>query len=267
MLAHHRLAPATTAIKRRPLLIGWIRACVVLFLMVVATPPALAINGTWIDTTSGGLWSVASDWASGTIANGTDGIADFSTLNITSDNTVHLDTARTIGQLKFGDTTPSNNWILDNNGNAADVLTLAVSTGTPTITVNNNMATISAVLAGTQGFSKSGTGVLVFSGANTFTGSVSDNAGTLALGNSSALGSTSNSVSVSGGATLDLGGQTIGANALTISGAGVGGNGSLINSSSTPRVSPEPSPPTDRSPSAAPAISRSAGASMAVIRC
>ena len=60
-------------------------------------------------------------------------------------------------------------------------------------------------------------------------------AGTLALGNAGELGSTSNAVSVSGGATLDLGGQAIGANALTISGTGVGGNGALINSSSTPR--------------------------------
>ena len=168
------------------------------------------------------------------LANGTDGIADFSTLNITADDTVHLDTARTIGQLKFGDTTPSNNWILDNNGNFFNVLTLAVSSGTPTITVNNDTATISAILTGTQGFTKSGAGTLLLDVGtfnNTFTGGVTVSAGTLALGNAGELGSTSNAVSVIAGATLDLGGQAIGANALSISGTGVGGNGALINSS------------------------------------
>ena len=36
------------------------------------------------------------------------------------------------------------------------------------------------------------------------------------------------------GGTLDLGGQAIGANPLTIFGTGVGGNGALINSSASP---------------------------------
>ena len=65
---------------------------------------ALATNGTWTDTTSGGLWTNTVDWSTFTVANRTDGIADFSTLNITSDDNIHLDTIRTIGQLKFGDT-------------------------------------------------------------------------------------------------------------------------------------------------------------------
>ena len=151
---------------------------------------ALATNGTWTDTTSGGLWSATTDWFGFTIATGTDGIADFSTLNITSDETVHLDSSRTIGQLKFGDTTPSNNWILDNNGLGTNVLTLAVSSGSPTITVNNDTATVNLVLAGTQGFTKSGAGVLLLNDADTFTGSLAVNAGTLALGNAGALGST-----------------------------------------------------------------------------
>ena len=84
------------------------------------------------------------------------------------------------------------------------------------------------VLAGTQGFTKSGAGELLLDDANTFTSSVAINAGTLALGNATALGSTSNTVTVNTGATLDLGGQAIGANSLTISGTGVGGNDASI---------------------------------------
>ena len=231
MLAPHRLTPATTAIKRRPLPTGWMSSCVALALMVFGISPALATNGTWTDTTSGGLWSATGNWLGGIVANGTDGIADFSTLNITADDTVHLDSIRTIGQLKFGDTTASNNWILDNNGLATNVLTFAVSSGSPTITVNNETATMNLVLAGTQGFTKGGAGELLLNDADTFTGSVAINAGTLALGNASALGGTANAITVGSGATLDLGGQAIGANPLTISGTGLGGNGALINSS------------------------------------
>ena len=183
MLATYRLAPVIFPIKRRPLLIGWTSACVVLILTAVGIAPALATNGTWTNTTSGGLWSTTTNWSGGVVANGTDGIADFSTLNITADDTVHLDTARTIGQLKFGDTTASNNWILDNNALATNILTLAVSSGSPTITVNNDTATMNLVLAGTQGFTKSGAGELLLNDADTFTGGVAINAGTLALGN------------------------------------------------------------------------------------
>ncbi len=129
-----------------------------------AARPALAVNGTWIDTTSGGLWSTTTNWSGGIVANGTDGIANFSTLNITADDTVHLDTARTIGQLEFGDTTPSNNWIVDNNGNASNFLTFAVSVGSPQITVNNQTATLNLGI-GNATVTKGGAGTLVLGGA------------------------------------------------------------------------------------------------------
>ena len=191
----------------------WIISCYVAGCALAARDTALAVNGTWTDATSGGLWSTTTNWSGGIVANGTDGIADFSTLNITADDAVHLDSARTIFHLLFGDTTPSNNWILDNNGNAANVLTLGGSP--PVITVNNGTATISAALAGTQGLAEVGPGTLLLSGNNTFTGLVTiNNSGTLKLGNAGALGATSNSVLVDLGTTLDLGGQAIGANAL-----------------------------------------------------
>ena len=72
MPAAHFFALATRAISRRQLTPGWMSACVVLFLMVVGATPALAINGVWIDTTSGGLWSTTGNWSGGTVANGTD---------------------------------------------------------------------------------------------------------------------------------------------------------------------------------------------------
>src|SRR5438128_2143236 len=76
-----------------------------------------AASGTWTQTTSGGLWSDITNWNSGSgpIADGLDSTADFSTIDITADDTVHLDSVRTIGNLIFGDTDTSTpaNWILD----------------------------------------------------------------------------------------------------------------------------------------------------------
>jgi fibronectin-binding autotransporter adhesin len=148
------------------------RLAVALLIAVSTISASAATNGTWTDATSGGLWSDPANWSGGAIADGTDGIADFSTLNITADNTVHLSSARSIGSLKFGDTTPSNNWLLDNNGNSANSLNLAASSGTPLIQVNNGTATVSTVLTGTQGVTETGSGTLIFSGGNTYSGGI-----------------------------------------------------------------------------------------------
>ena len=61
---------------------------------------------------------------------------------------------------------------------------MAVSSGTPTITVNNNSATVTLALAGTAGLTKAGGGILNLSGTNTLTGLVTVNAGTLNIAGS-----------------------------------------------------------------------------------
>ena len=176
-----RLGIALGVSCRQHIVPGWAIAVLGSLLALASSNDALATNGTWTRTTSGGLWSAIADWSGGTVATGTDGIANFDTLNITADDTVHLDSARTIGGLLFGDTTPSNDWILDNDGNAAHILTLAVSSGSPSIQVNNDTATISAVLAGTQGLAKKGAGTLFLAPGNTFGGGLSIQQGTLRI--------------------------------------------------------------------------------------
>ncbi len=182
--------PRRATLKKRTL-----AACAIAMATLAVVPRALADNGTWTTTASGGAWSIIGNWSAGAgpIADGTDSVADFSTLDLTADNTVHLDSSRTIGGLIFGDTAPSNNWILDDNSSSgANILTLAVTSGNPTpaITVNNRTATISAVIAGTQGMNINtlGGGVLVLRGANTFTGGLSVQQGTLQIATVGALG-------------------------------------------------------------------------------
>ena len=69
--------------------------------------------------------------------------------------------------------------------------------------------------------------------ANTYSGTATINAGTIALGNANALGSTAGGTVVASGAVLDLNGQSVGNEAVTINGAGIAGGGALINSSTT----------------------------------
>jgi autotransporter-associated beta strand protein len=153
--------------------------------VVVLAQGALGANGTWTNL-AGGAWSATGNWLGGNVAGDTDAIADFSTLDITAGTFVNNDAARTVGTLRFGDTTPSNNWNLTNS-----TLTLAVSSGTPTITVSNQTATISVKLQGTQGLIKNGAGTLTLdAGArgdaiNTYTGGTYVLAGTLQHGSSS----------------------------------------------------------------------------------
>jgi autotransporter-associated beta strand protein len=137
---------------------------------------AAAASGTWTNL-NGGSWTNSNNWSGGTIADAAGNTADFSTLSLTADATVTLDAPQTIGSLVFGDATPDHNWFL--NSGSGGVLTLAVSSGTPVITVNNQVATFGVVLAGTQGFTKAGSGKLTLTNTNMFTGKVSITNGTM----------------------------------------------------------------------------------------
>ncbi len=166
-------------------------------------------SGVWTQATSGGLWSNGANWQGGNIATGTGASANFGTLNFTSDQTVHLDLSEIVGSLIFGDTSPSNNWTLDDNGITGNTLTLAVTSGTPTIAVNNEKATVAAVIAGTQGLAFSGAGSLVLTNENTFTGNVSIGSGsTLEVSADSNFGASGNTLVIAGGTLQALGSFT-----------------------------------------------------------
>lgn len=156
---------------------------------ILALPALGQTNGTWINATSNSTWGTPGNWSGGIIADGADALADFS-LDITANRSVSLGANFTVGLLRFEDkTTASNNWVLANGTGGPWALTLATTTGAPTINIVNQTTTISAVLAGTQGFTKTGAGALVISGANTLTGGITLAEGTLTIGSAAALNS------------------------------------------------------------------------------
>ncbi|MCW1923864.1 autotransporter-associated beta strand repeat-containing protein [Luteolibacter arcticus] len=196
---------------------------------VVFQAHAESAAGAWANATSGGTWSEPTNWSGSISADGAGFTADFSAIDITADNTVHLDSARTIGSLSFGDTDPltAAGWILDNNATPGNVLTL--EGGTPTIAVNalgtGKNAAVTAELAGTAGLTKAGPGMLALNAANTYSGGTTIQAGTLAISHLGALGT--GDVALGNNTTLQVNttGNLTGANTLTVA----SGNSALID--------------------------------------
>ena len=154
------------------------------FAVVTVLTTVFSLSGAW-SADANGNWSDTTKWLGGSVANAAGYTADFSTINITADRTVTLDSARSIGGLKFGDTSGAQNWILAASGGS--VLTLDTGSATlPSIAVTNT-ATLLTSLAGVNGFTKSGPGTLVLSNASTITGNTRILSGTLKVANTNAL--------------------------------------------------------------------------------
>jgi autotransporter-associated beta strand protein len=109
---------------------------------------------------------------------------------------------------------------------AISTSTLTVGTSSSTTfsgVINNAVAEIAII--------KQGSGTLTLSGTNTYTGTTTVNAGTLAITNASALGTTAAGTIIASGATLDIRNISVGAEALTING------GTLLTSTGTSSLS------------------------------
>ncbi|MCE9532100.1 MAG: autotransporter-associated beta strand repeat-containing protein, partial [Planctomycetes bacterium] len=185
---------------------------------------ASAATFTWTATGSGsGSWSDTTKWSGGNVADATDAVADFSTIDITSARTITINpNTFTIGTLIVGD---AGGTLFDTTfSTGAGTLSLAVSSGAPEIQIVNATTTITSLLSGTQGFKKTGAGTLSISAANVgLSGTVTVSAGTLQIALSDSvlgtgavtLGDSNNNASL----LLASSGRTI-TNAITVSGSG-----------------------------------------------
>jgi autotransporter-associated beta strand protein len=168
----------------------------------LAAGPALAQDGSWTALASG-IWSSPANWSGGIVADGAGSTATFATAGLTVPLTVTLDTNRTIGNLVFDNPTNNFGWTV------RGTTTLTLSSGaTPSIAVNNAniSATLTATLAGTQGFVKNGAGLLSLTSNNTgLSGGINVAAGILAVTGSPTINPLGSNVITLSGGTLRLG--------------------------------------------------------------
>ena len=145
---------------------------------------------------------------------------------------VTIDGAGAVLDLGSGQSGAVGTVIVDHGGSIVG----AGSSLTSTAAFDLRSGTVSANLSGVNGLTKSTTGTVIVSGADTFTGATTISAGTLQLGASNALSSTS-AVTLAAGATLDLNGfsQSLAslAGSGSITGGSAGGNALTVGSDNT----------------------------------
>ena len=206
---------------------GGIFLAALAFLATQANPARVyaQTNGTW--TSGTGAWSNSAKWSGNFIAGGTDATATFTTLGGTATLTSNI----VLGNLTTlaVSTSPRTRISLT----TAEELQFATTTGTaPTVTAAGR-AEIAAIITGTQGYTKAGTGDLYIFAPNTYSGTTTISAGRIRLQAStsgSGLGAAGvgNGTVVQTAGTLMLDGAvTVDAEPLMISGAGNAGQGSL----------------------------------------
>ena len=208
-------------------------------------------SSTWTNASSASAgWQNGANWNNG-IPSGIDASASI-IADITAPQTITLDGAVVLGSLTIGDPTAAGassytinaGTYTSGSSTLAGTLTFDVASGGATLTQTANSAanlitanialadpltisnaatsaalTLSGVISGSGGITKTGAGPLVLTGANTFTGGLNLSVGSLRVGNNAALGTGTATI---GNTTTLMANSTASrtlANALSLSGS------------------------------------------------
>ncbi|MGV3662348.1 MAG: beta strand repeat-containing protein [Prosthecobacter sp.] len=181
-------------------------------------------NGSTANNGGSGTWDTTT---SDRFKNGSSGTTYFRWIDSSAGNShtaVFAGTAGTVSVASGGVT--ASGLQFDTTGYTLQNNTVTLLGTTPTINVTTGTSTISSALAGSAGVTKSGNGILVLSGNNTFTGGLKVTGGTLTLGSNNALPS-STVVTLGSGTNsgkLVVGTSTSAVN-ITITGLATSGTG------------------------------------------
>ena len=97
------------------------------------------------------------------------------------------------------------------------------------------------MISGSGSLQQKGSAILTISGSNTYDGVTLVSSGTFQAGNNSALGSTVGGTTIANAATLDINAANLGAEAITVQGAGTDGySGAIVNGLNTGGTTPPP---------------------------
>ncbi len=182
----------------------------------VALDTVSSPGNVWLNVTGGSGYNL--DW---TAANG-------STWDTVNQNWINEGNS-TPSQFFAGDSV-----LFDDTPGVATTITIPAGvTVYPSVITNasdNNSFTIQGPgsIGGSASIVKTNSSTLAIASANSFTGTVDVQAGTLQTQNGAALGNASSTI-IESNATLDVDGQNLGAAVITASGPGVGGQGAVVN--------------------------------------
>lgn len=198
-----------------------------LLALACLSAPLRAATFTWSTTAADGSMNTGSNWSGG-VAPATSGdslvfssstttaiINDYSSLSLTG---LTLGTGFTLS----GNAITIGGSISGASGGATINTNLIFSANTSFGQPNADSMTVNGVISGAFRLTKTGAGMLTLSGANTFSGNVQINNGTVRLSGSGTLGSSSNTITFFSAGKLDLYGthQIIG---------GLSGPGTIFN--------------------------------------
>jgi autotransporter-associated beta strand protein len=187
------------------------RALVVLAALAAYQPAVSArAQSTWLPTSGTVPWTTGTAWSGGLIPNASGALAVFPTAAVGASV---LSSTVTTGTVSF--TAASGNLVLSgSNGVTNDVITLATASGSPTVNVNGSGQLYWYTdLAGTQGYTKTGPGTLIFrynSDNLTYTGTITLGGGNVQINQDGSLGNVNNPILVSANSAL----QSISGNQL-----------------------------------------------------
>jgi autotransporter-associated beta strand protein len=183
--------------------------------LVTRSTQANAANGSW-NVNGSGSWNTAANWTPNTAVPGT-AAGDVVGLNrdIGVNATVTLNTNVTLGTLNIGDTNATNSYTLtgttggtltfNNNGTGASLVQVSTGLGNTisagftladnlTITASTTLVSRPLAISGNivetgsaRNLTTSGSGTVILSGANTYTGTTTVNAGILQFVNPASL--------------------------------------------------------------------------------
>ena len=213
---------------------------------------AVAAGGSTWNVDANANWSSSSSWTGGNVPNGSTAAARFGSV-ITAPRTVNLDELVTVGSISFAnsnqytlqDSTGTNSITFDNGTSDA---TISVSLGSHVINTAVNIAgnnaldlnvtpstgtlTISgAISGGSVNTTPSSTGTVLLTGANTFSGGLNIQGGTVAVNSQALIASTPVTLSGGGAFALASGTDTVNIQSLNCLNTGtvIAPNGGTLN--------------------------------------
>ena len=183
-----------------------------------STNPSVSLVGTLFP----GAITVSSDYSfsgSGKISGGGQLTLNGGTLNLLTTNDFLGNTILNGGTLQVGNGTTA-----DGGLSGSSIQNYSALIFNPAATQN-----VAGALSGYGTLTKQGPGVTVLRGANSFSSDLTIAGGTVIAGSTTALGDASGKTTVATGATFDINGVNFSPETFSVSGAGVGGKGAVVN--------------------------------------